>query len=1376
MRNLPWKGFTITSACIVSTLLLQFYFSPSEFVAVRGILMILAMKISSLAFDKGPSARLADLGTFLAYLFNPATLIFGPFHTFSDFEKTLCRRSLKEELSFCVSGIALIFIALCLLIYSSCVTLIVPSESVFADYFTAQSFRTSHYFVSFLSQGLLSLSGMHLSTCSPTSVEFPRSLVDVVVAWNIPMHRYLHSYIYQNLIVFGPATCVFAAFAVSSLLHGFNFQISAVLLSLGFVCFFENKIRNRLSNRFSMCVRARPCKNCQHKRGWNSWQTMLVNVLFFVHAVYQLIYLGAPFDDQGASEGCMTETVESLVEIETALSRLSKELDQFEGTWAGNISKLLASAELYDRELLSDDASPEMSVTAQMLLEELGTKGEETLTQMLAHHKSLHHSVSQIGKDIDKSTHKEIGGLIRNEKDIERDPKSQRLVDGMVCDYLMTCGHTSIAEILVKEAGLGGRIDGYLANRKVIDWIMEALKSQDIGPAIAWLKQNPHIDAKLQYDLLKQHMVALIQEGRRIEAMQFGRQLSPFGYEQETAQIMGAIVMGRDRNDPRYEALFSPLAWPALESRMSVALAQSDTRFGNVILTGMRAVPILVNLKQVMVNRQDHLFSGEELPVEVKIDEYVHSTFTCPILRQQSTDSNPPMRLTCGHVISREAVSKLCSNHRNNRLKCPYCPEESHQNDAKQGFLCMSVSSVSFNTDVNVRYERLSTEYAKLRSHVKVLSEGVFSERRKNEAFNERILELERQLHKVNTENESLTFRNDQLVKRVESLQDELETLSHSRGGSLKKGKFPKKSKDTKELLSELGTLGERVLVLEEELQNKIQQNAELTRKMSELEEKHAEELSLLSTDFTRKLEEAESHKFDPDRRREHKPERPVKSVKPLEQCIELQFSNILAESPSPPPPPINEAYLQVAESTRNLLQGLSTLFELLYQRTQVYPFDATLETLPNHVKKLSSELVQCSQLFSSPIEIVQRCIQKAEFQWSTDVAELHSALKVIVRHCKVMMPELLKRLAAEENKVTWCDSQLEKLNNTWCADLCHLLAALDSVSSVLANTSSTDGNEGEKLCAALEEGVGVVKELETTFAARWTIESRFPTATKRICCIGTATSHCLSRLVNEAGKLSARVHAINGLFLENGKDNVASPGDVLGKHGYNPFDECEEAVEESSVEEVSNCTIGVDTSDLVQASAVVSENVNNSPASSTSSKNENTSIQLMVDCLKSRVCALESERESHLVDLSLLRRKLENLGMKEAGDDRQSELEMLKQVNRERLREVTDNLQIAQCATNYYKGECEILLRKYFLCVEEKRVLEETVRDMRRELSSLTDELASVRRGYDSQLSQMTEHVAELNGKLACIEKERSEQKTPVTPQRSGLKSLFLK
>ncbi|EYC43453.1 hypothetical protein Y032_0493g2432 [Ancylostoma ceylanicum] len=225
-----YKGFTITCACIASILLLQYFTSASEFVAVRGIVMVLAMKISSLAFDQRNSARLADLIPFLAYLANPATLIFGPFHTFQEFETTLNR---KEWLLSCIAGIVLVVIAICLLIYSSCMTIVVPEGSIFSDYFTAQSFRTSHYFVSFLSQGLLTLSGLRLAVCSPLSVEFPRSLVEVVVAWNIPMHRYLHSCefyhnVYVNVIPFGAAAAIFASFAISSLLHRYEIESQTV--------------------------------------------------------------------------------------------------------------------------------------------------------------------------------------------------------------------------------------------------------------------------------------------------------------------------------------------------------------------------------------------------------------------------------------------------------------------------------------------------------------------------------------------------------------------------------------------------------------------------------------------------------------------------------------------------------------------------------------------------------------------------------------------------------------------------------------------------------------------------------------------------------------------------------------------------------------------------------------------------------------------------------------------------------------------------------------------------------------------------------------------------------------------------------------------
>lgn len=49
------------------------------------------------------------------------------------------------------------------------------------------------------------------------------------------------------------------------------------------------------------------------------------------------------------------------------------------------------------------------------------------------------------------------------------------------------------------------------------------------------------------------------------------------------------------------------------------------------------------------------------LKIEIDLDpeNRFHSIFACPILRQQSSEDNPPMKLLCGHVISRDALSKL---------------------------------------------------------------------------------------------------------------------------------------------------------------------------------------------------------------------------------------------------------------------------------------------------------------------------------------------------------------------------------------------------------------------------------------------------------------------------------------------------------------------------------------------------------------------------------------------------------------------------------------------------------------------------------------------------------------------------------------------
>lgn len=66
-------------------------------------------------------------------------------------------------------------------------------------YRDALQFRVSHYFISFLSETTSLLSGFgsqqdglwEFTVSRPQHIELPRSLVQVVIYWNMSMHRWL---------------------------------------------------------------------------------------------------------------------------------------------------------------------------------------------------------------------------------------------------------------------------------------------------------------------------------------------------------------------------------------------------------------------------------------------------------------------------------------------------------------------------------------------------------------------------------------------------------------------------------------------------------------------------------------------------------------------------------------------------------------------------------------------------------------------------------------------------------------------------------------------------------------------------------------------------------------------------------------------------------------------------------------------------------------------------------------------------------------------------------------------------------------------------------------------------------------------------------
>ncbi|RZB89845.1 KLRAQ and/or TTKRSYEDQ domain containing protein [Asbolus verrucosus] len=121
--------------------------------------------------------------------------------------------------------------------------------------------------------------------------------------------------------------------------------------------------------------------------------------------------------------------------------------------------------------------------------------------------------------------------------------------------------------------------------------------------------------------------------------------------------------------------------------------------------------------------------------------------------------------------------------------------------------------------DLEVKYQKLATEYSKVRSQATVLKKAVLDEQGKNNELKDTIKKHEQKIRKHDQEMESLTFRNEQLTKRISVLQQELQINSHSKKN---------KNKSSENIIQS------DTSVLDEELQKKILENAQLVSSMAD--------------------------------------------------------------------------------------------------------------------------------------------------------------------------------------------------------------------------------------------------------------------------------------------------------------------------------------------------------------------------------------------------------------------------------------------------------------------------------------------------------------------------------------------------------------
>ncbi|XP_021948320.1 E3 ubiquitin-protein ligase RMND5A isoform X3 [Folsomia candida] len=319
----------------------------------------------------------------------------------------------------------------------------------------------------------------------------------------------------------------------------------------------------------------------------------------------------------------------------------------------------------------------------------------ETVSRAATDHRDLHSSVSKVGKAIDRNFNPDFGAITR---DGLFSGERAKILTQVVCQHLYRQGMLDIGDGLCKEAGL--ELDGTYKEPFVeLHRILEALKQQDLTPALDWSADNRDAliaqGSSLEFKLHRLAFLNLVKKGRWYQsaAITYARQnFSQFvkRHEREVQTLMGCLLyVPAGMEGSPYAHLFDNGLWDDIQdtftrdacARLGLSV---DSPLAVCFSAGCTALPALLNICQVMQARQvSSIWNGkDELPIEIDLGKefHYHSVFACPILRQQASESNPPMRLMCGHVISRDALHKLASG---NKLKCPYCPGEQNPNEAR---------------------------------------------------------------------------------------------------------------------------------------------------------------------------------------------------------------------------------------------------------------------------------------------------------------------------------------------------------------------------------------------------------------------------------------------------------------------------------------------------------------------------------------------------------------------------------------------------------------------------------------------------------------------------------------------------------------------
>ncbi|KAH1113631.1 hypothetical protein J1N35_007009 [Gossypium stocksii] len=319
------------------------------------------------------------------------------------------------------------------------------------------------------------------------------------------------------------------------------------------------------------------------------------------------------------------------------------------------------------------------------ILAELKKKLHEIapLAQLEGTQKELNIALSKYPKALEKTLNPDISKAYRN---IEFDSHT---VNQIIASHFYRQGMFDVGDCFITEAGEAEAAAAMRSLFQEMYQILEAMKSRNLEPALKWAAANSDKLKENGSDLLlglhQLQFVKILQKGSRDEALKYARtNFVPFAgnHMAEIQKLMGCLLYSDRLSDSPYAHLLSPTNWDIVAEELTRQfcnlLGQSyQSPLSVTIAAGVQGLPPLLKFMTVMAGKKQEWQSMKQLPVPVELDKefQFHSIFVCPVSKEQSTEDNPPMLMSCGHVLCKQSINKMSKNG-SKTFKCPYCPSD----------------------------------------------------------------------------------------------------------------------------------------------------------------------------------------------------------------------------------------------------------------------------------------------------------------------------------------------------------------------------------------------------------------------------------------------------------------------------------------------------------------------------------------------------------------------------------------------------------------------------------------------------------------------------------------------------------------------------